>query len=39
MAEKKLTYKELQAECDAYKAENDALKRDRVNRRANNFLS
>lgn len=38
MAEKKLTYKELQAERDAYKAENDALKRDRVNRQAKNSV-
>lgn len=38
VAEKKLTYKELQAECDAYKAENDALKRDRVNHQAKNSL-
>ena len=38
MAEKKLTYKELQAERDAYKTENDALKRDRVNRQAKNSV-
>lgn len=38
MAEKKLTYKELQQERDAYKAENDALKRDRVNRQAKNSV-
>ena len=38
MAEKKQTYKELQAERDAYKAENDALKRDRVNRQAKNSV-
>ena len=35
---KKLTYEELQAERDAYKAENDALKRDRVNRQAKNSV-
>ncbi|MBQ9008929.1 MAG: hypothetical protein IJ088_06325 [Clostridia bacterium] len=38
MADKKLTYKELQQERDAYKAENDALKRDRVNRQAKNSV-
>ena len=38
MAGKKLTYKELQEERDAYKAENDALKRDRVNRQAKNSV-
>ncbi len=32
VTDKKLTYKELLAERDAYKAENEALKRDRVNR-------
>ena len=36
--EKKLTYEELQAERDAYKAENDALKRDYVNRQAKNSV-
>ena len=36
--EKKVTYEELQAERDAYKAENDALKRDRVNRQAKNSV-
>ena len=36
--EKKLTYEELQAERDAYKAENDAIKRDRVNRQAKNSV-
>lgn len=38
MSEKKPTYMELQAERDAYKAENDALKRDRVNRQAKNSV-
>ena len=38
MAEKKLTYQELQAERDAYKAEIAALKRDRVNRQAKNSV-
>ena len=39
MAEdKKLTYEELQAERDAYKAENDSLKKDRVNRQAKNSV-
>ena len=38
MAEKKQTYKEVLAERDAYKAENEALKRDRVNRQAKNSV-
>ena len=38
MADKKLTYKEVLAERDAYKAENEALKRDRVNRQAKNSV-
>lgn len=38
MAEKKSTYKELMAERDAYKAENEAMKRDRVNRQAKNSV-
>ena len=38
MADKKLTYKEVLAERDAYKAENEALKRDRVNRQARNSV-
>ena len=38
MTKKKLTYKQLLAERDAYKAENDALKRDRVNRQAKNSV-
>ncbi|MDO4804272.1 MAG: hypothetical protein Q4A32_05590 [Lachnospiraceae bacterium] len=38
VAEKKLTYKELLQERDAYKAENDALKRNRVNRQAKNSV-
>ena len=38
MAEKKLTYEELLSERNAYKAENDALKRDRVNRQAKNSV-
>ena len=36
--EKKLTYEELMAERDAYKAENDVLKKDRVNRQAKNSV-
>ena len=36
--DEKLTYEELQAERDAYKAENDAMKRDRVNRQAKNSV-
>ena len=36
--EKKLTYEELLAERDAYKAENDVLKKDRVNRQAKNSV-
>lgn len=38
MAEKKQTYREVLAERDAYKAENEALKRDRVNRQAKNSV-
>ena len=38
LSEKKLTYEELLAERDAYKAENDAIKRDRVNRQAKNSV-
>ena len=35
---KQLTYDELKAERDAYKAENDVLKKDRVNRQAKNSV-
>ena len=38
MAEKKLTYKELQQERDAYKHELDVMKQDRVNRQAKNSV-
>ncbi len=38
MADRKLTYKEVLAERNAYKAENEALKRDRVNRQAKNSV-
>ena len=38
MAEKKQTYREVLAELDAYKAENAALKRDKVNRQAKNSV-
>ncbi len=38
MADRKLTYKEVLAERDSYKAENEALKRDRVNRQAKNSV-
>lgn len=37
MAKKKPTYEELLKERDAYKAEINALKRERVNRQAMNF--
>ena len=36
--EKKLTYQELLAERDAYKAENEVLKKNRVNRQAKNSV-
>lgn len=36
--EQKLTYEELLAERDAYKTENDLLKKDRVNRQAKNSV-
>lgn len=38
MAEKKLTYKEVMAERDAYKHELDVMKQDRVNRQAKNSV-
>ena len=38
MSEQKQTYEEVAAERDAYKAENDALKQDRVNRQAKNSV-
>ena len=38
MAEKKLTYKEVVAERDAYKHELDVMKQDRVNRQAKNSV-
>lgn len=36
--ERKLTYEELKTERDMYKAENDAMKQDRVNRQAKNSV-
>ena len=38
VADRKQTYNEVLAERDAYKAENEALKRDRVNRQAKNSV-